>query len=79
MAADFHASRREMALKMGAETAIDPREVDPYGSLPDVSDRRINLIYESVGQRGMLARLIAAAPFDGRIVMGGWACHRMRI
>ncbi len=72
IAADFHPGRREMAIRMGADVAIDPREIDPYGPLPDLGARRVNLIYENVGQKGMLGRIIAAAPFDGRIVMGGY-------
>ncbi|HWT30479.1 MAG TPA: zinc-binding dehydrogenase [Propylenella sp.] len=72
VAADFHPGRRELALQMGATVALDPREVDPYGALPDLGSRRVNLIYENVGLKGMLAQIIAAAPFDGRIVMGGY-------
>ena len=30
------------------------------------------MIYECVGLPGMLQQIIAAAPFDGRIVMGGY-------
>lgn len=79
VAADFHASRRELALAMGAHVAIDPRETDPYGPLPDFANRRANLIYENVGQPGMLQRIVEAAPFDGRIVMGGYCMEEERI
>lgn len=72
VAADFHEGRRQQALAMGAVLAVDPRETDPYGPLPDLGSRRVNLIYENVGQRGMLGHIIAQAPFDGRIVMGGY-------
>ena len=72
VAADFHADRRELALKAGAHIAIDPRETDPYAPLPQFDGRRVNLIYENVGVPGMLQRIIEAAPFDGRIVMGGY-------
>lgn len=72
IAADFHADRRELALKMGAHIAIDPREVDPYAPLAGSAGKRANLIYENVGTTGMLQRIIEAAPFDGRIVMGGY-------
>ena len=72
VAADFHPGRRALALEMGADVVVDPRETDPYGALPELGSRRVNLIYENVGQKGMLARIIAAAPFDGRIVMGGY-------
>lgn len=79
IAADFHPGRRELAIKMGADIAIDPRETDPYGPLPDLGAARVNLIYENVGQKGMLSRIIAAAPFDGRIVMGGYCMEEEAI
>jgi len=72
VAADFHASRREQALAMGAHVALDPRETDPYAPLPGFGGKQANLIYECVGLPGMLQRIIEAAPFDGRIVMGGY-------
>ena len=40
--------------------------------MPQFDGRRVNLIYENVGVPGMLQRIIEAAPFDGRIVMGGY-------
>jgi threonine dehydrogenase-like Zn-dependent dehydrogenase len=72
IAADFHPGRRELAISMGAHIAVDPREISPYAPLPDFGNRQVNLIYECVGQKGMLQRIIEAAPFDGRIVMGGY-------
>lgn len=72
VAADFHQGRRDLAIAAGAHIAVDPRETDPYAPLPQFDGRRVSLIYECVGQPGMLQRIIAAAPFDGRIVMGGY-------
>ena len=72
IAADFHPDRRELAIAMGAHIAFDPRETDPYAPLPGFGGRRANVIYECVGQPGMLQRIVEAAPFDGRIVMGGY-------
>jgi 2-desacetyl-2-hydroxyethyl bacteriochlorophyllide A dehydrogenase len=72
VAADFHPGRRELAIATGAHIAVDPREISPYAPLPDFGNRQVNLIYECVGQKGMLQRIIEAAPFDGRIVMGGY-------
>lgn len=72
VAADFHPGRRELAIRMGAHIAVDPREVSPYAPLPDFGGRSVNLIYECVGQPGMLQRIVEAAPFDGRVVMGGY-------
>ena len=76
VAADFHASRREQALKMGAHIAVDPREISPYAPLPDFGSRQVNLIYECVGLPGMLQQIIESAPFDGRIVMGGYCMEQ---
>lgn len=72
VAADFHEGRRDLAVQMGAHIAVDPREVSPYAPLPDFGGRQVNLIYECVGLPGILQQIIEAAPFDGRIVMGGY-------
>lgn len=72
IAADFHSARREMALRMGADLAIDPREVSPYDPLPELGNVRANLVYECVGQPGMLQSIVSAVAFEARIVMGGY-------
>ncbi len=72
IAADFHASRRDMAIAMGAHIAIDPRELSPYAPIPELGNRRANLVYECVGLPGLLSQIIAAVAFDSRIVMGGY-------
>jgi threonine dehydrogenase-like Zn-dependent dehydrogenase len=72
IAADFHASRRDMAIAMGAHIAIDPRELSPYAPIPDLGSRRANLVYECVGLPGLLAQIIAGVAFESRIVMGGY-------
>ncbi len=72
IAADFHPSRRDMAILMGADVAIDPRELSPYTPIPDLGNRRANLVYECVGLPGLLAQIIAGVGFDARIVMGGY-------
>lgn len=72
VAADFHASRRELALKMGADVAIDPREVSPYQPIPQLGGRQVNLVYECVGLPGLLQQIIESVAFEARIVMGGY-------
>jgi 2-desacetyl-2-hydroxyethyl bacteriochlorophyllide A dehydrogenase len=72
IAADFHESRRALALHMGADIAIDPRKISPYEPIPDLGNRRVNLIYECVGLPGLMQQIISAAAFDSRIVMGGY-------
>jgi threonine dehydrogenase-like Zn-dependent dehydrogenase len=72
IASDFDPTRRELALAMGADAAIDPRESDPYAPIAGVSSVPPTLIYECVGSQGMLGRIMQDAPFASRIVVGGF-------
>lgn len=79
IAADFHEDRRAVALKMGADIAIDPREISPYDPIPDLGNRRVTLIYECVGLPGLLQQIVQSAAFDSRIVMGGYCMEADQI
>lgn len=79
VAVDLNQSRREIALKMGADLTIDPRDTPPYGPLPALKDRRANLIYECVGKQGMLQQIMGAAGFGARIVVGGFCLEPEQI
>ena len=72
VAADFDPGRREVALKMGADVVLDPREISPYAPIPEIGDRRPNLVYECVGKPGLLGQIIDGVGFGARIVMGGF-------
>jgi 2-desacetyl-2-hydroxyethyl bacteriochlorophyllide A dehydrogenase len=72
VAADFHAARREMALRMGADIAVDPRELSPYAPTSDLGGRQVNLVYECVGLPGLMQQIIESVGFGARIVMGGY-------
>src|SRR5579859_5701853 len=72
VAADLDAGRRDIALKMGADAAVDPREVSPYAPLPSLGGQRPNLIYECVGKPGLLNHIINGVGFGARIVIGGF-------
>lgn len=72
VAADFDATRRDIAIRMGADVAIDPRELSPYEPIPSLGMRRPNLVYECVGKPGLLGQIIRAVGFGARIVMGGF-------
>lgn len=72
IAADFHESRRALAIRMGADIAVDPRELSPYGPLPEIGGRRASIVYECVGLPGLLQQIISGVAFDARIVMGGY-------
>ena len=79
VAADFHPGRRAEAIRMGAHAAIDPRETSPYAGCAETGGRAPNLIYECVGRPGLLQQLIEGAPFDGRIVMGGYCMEEEKL
>ena len=79
VAADFHPFRRDAAVAMGADIAVDPRALSPYAPLPDLAGRRASLVYECVGQPGMLSQIIASVGFEARIVMGGYCMEQEQI
>ena len=72
VATDFDPRRRELALKMGAEIAVDPRERSPYDPIAEIGGKRVNLVYECVGKKGMLNEIMTRLPFGGRLVVGGF-------
>ncbi len=72
VAADFHESRRNLALRMGADIVVDPREISPYGALPALNGKRASLVYECVGLPGLMQQIISGVGFGARIVMGGY-------
>jgi threonine dehydrogenase-like Zn-dependent dehydrogenase len=72
LAADFAPSRRDLALHMGADVVIDPRELSPYGPVPGLGMRRATLVYECVGRSGMLDLITRSVGRGARIVMGGY-------
>jgi threonine dehydrogenase-like Zn-dependent dehydrogenase len=72
VAADFDAARRELAIKMGADLAVDPREVSPYGPQREIGGRVPNLVYECVGKPGLMNEIVSKITMGGRIVMGGF-------
>ena len=72
VATDLDPGRRALALLMGADIALDPRETSPYAPLPEIGDKRVNLVYECVGKPGLLGQIINGVGFGARIVMGGF-------
>jgi threonine dehydrogenase-like Zn-dependent dehydrogenase len=54
IAADLDPGRRAVALRMGADIAVDPREVSPYTPFAGRGIGAPNLVYECVGKPGLL-------------------------
>ncbi len=72
IAADFSAKRREVALAMGADAAIDPREVPAYGPIPALGNKQASYIFECVGIAGVLDEMFQSCQAGARIMSGGW-------
>jgi threonine dehydrogenase-like Zn-dependent dehydrogenase len=72
IAADFDATRRDIAIRMGADITVDPRKLSPYAPLPELGSRRVNLVYECVGKPGLLMQIMNEVGFGARIVVGGF-------
>lgn len=70
--ADFSAERRELALRMGADIVLNPREEKAYGPIPTLGNRRATVVFECVGVPGVLDQIMRGAGHGARIVVGGW-------
>jgi threonine dehydrogenase-like Zn-dependent dehydrogenase len=89
VAADFSASRRELAGKLGADVLVDPREESPYaawrhaawGSPEEVHDRvklagrKRCVVYECVGVEGVLTDIVDRCDIGTRILSAGGAAQ----
>jgi threonine dehydrogenase-like Zn-dependent dehydrogenase len=86
IAADFSARRRELAVKMGADVVVDPKEKSPYetwtamakdpssaaapGFMGDLGLKPA-VIFECVGVPGVIEQIMMKAPRAARIVVVG--------
>ena len=67
--------RRELAVEMGADLVVDPREENPY-RLPDIAGREDVVVFECVGVPGMIDDIFLNVPHRARIVVVG-VCLQM--
>ncbi len=68
VAADFSPKRRELAVLMGADIAVDPAAESPYGKL--AADKRA-AVFECVGVPGLIQQVFEKAPRDARVIVVG--------
>jgi threonine dehydrogenase-like Zn-dependent dehydrogenase len=68
VAADFSATRRALAVKMGADIVVDPATEDPYARL---APAKRAAIFECVGVPGVLQQMFEKVPRDARVVVVG--------
>jgi threonine dehydrogenase-like Zn-dependent dehydrogenase len=86
VAVDFSPRRRKLAEQLGADLVIDPRESNPHESwaalgvassqpdplnLPAAGGGKRAVIFECVGNPGVLQAIISGAPFGSEIVILG--------
>ncbi|MEJ7583874.1 MAG: zinc-binding dehydrogenase [Acidimicrobiales bacterium] len=79
VAADFSPARRELAVRMGAAEAVDPRQeraIDAWRRIGGPSNGGPLTIFEAVGVPGMLDDAMRMAPRDARIMVVGVCMER---
>ena len=67
------ASRRQLALQLGATAVVDPTQVSLAAGATDALGRPAHVVFECVGRPGVLATCIDAAGIGGRVVVAGGA------
>jgi (R,R)-butanediol dehydrogenase / meso-butanediol dehydrogenase / diacetyl reductase len=63
--------RRRLALKMGADAAVDPRMHNPAGKVEQLTGAGPHVIFECIGAPGAMAEAIAYAQRASRVVIIG--------
>ena len=69
--ADPVLDRREVALKLGADAAVDPRMHSPAATIARMTGAGPHVIFECTGEAGAMAQAISLAPRGGRIAILG--------
>jgi threonine dehydrogenase-like Zn-dependent dehydrogenase len=78
IAADFSATRREHAVRMGADIVVDPADASPYAAVAG-APMAANVIFECVGVPGVLDGVLRGAVWGSRILVAGWCLETDRI
>ena len=77
LAADLSPRRRELAIEMGADMVVDPKEKSPYEIFrTGASARRAAVVFECVGVPGMIDDVMFNAPRDAKIIVAGLCMER---
>ncbi len=63
--------RREVALKLGADAAVDPRMHSPTAAMTRLTGAGPDVVFECIGEAGTMAQAISHAPRGGRITIMG--------
>jgi threonine dehydrogenase-like Zn-dependent dehydrogenase len=68
---ELQLDRREVALKLGADAAVDPRMHGPSAAMTRLTGAGPDVIFECIGEAGTMAQAISHAPRGGRITIMG--------
>ena len=71
--ADFSPKRRSLAVQLGADVVVDPRETPAIEAWRKADGKKPLVIFEAVGVPGMIEQTMRMAPKDARILVVG-AC-----
>jgi (R,R)-butanediol dehydrogenase/meso-butanediol dehydrogenase/diacetyl reductase len=63
--------RRDLALKLGADAAVDPRIRNPVAEMTRLTGTGPDVVFECIGEPGTLAQAVNYAPRGGRVVVLG--------
>ena len=63
--------RRDLALKLGADAAVDPRMRNPAATMAQISGAGPDVVFECIGQPGTLAQAMMTARRGGRLTVLG--------
>jgi (R,R)-butanediol dehydrogenase/meso-butanediol dehydrogenase/diacetyl reductase len=69
--AEIQMHRRDLALKLGADAAVDPRMHNPAAAMARISGAGPDVVFECIGQSGTLAQAIVIAGRGGRVAVLG--------
>jgi 2-desacetyl-2-hydroxyethyl bacteriochlorophyllide A dehydrogenase len=71
VAADLSLARRAMALRIGADVVVDPREEPPVEAWAGAGGEGRPVLFEAVGVPGMIDTAMRAAPAGSQVVVVG--------
>jgi threonine dehydrogenase-like Zn-dependent dehydrogenase len=79
VAADYSATRRALAERMGAHVVVDPAKQPAFAAWEQAAGMRPAVVFECVGVPGLLHDLMRNAPRESRIVVAGVCMEDDRI
>lgn len=68
---DFSSARRDLAVRMGADTVVDPAEQEVFAAVGPTDIEAPPVVFEAVGVPGMINELMRVAPERSEILVVG--------